>query len=431
MARGEERAESGEVQQAHLDSLANVADEVRIARQPIYGRDLEVCGYELLYRQGDADTATHLDGDAATASVISNTLTSFGLKGLTGGKPAYINLTRRFLLQGHIPFRKDQVVLELLEGLEPDEELIAGLRRLSRQGYRIALDDYMLGTDERHRLFPYCDLIKVDVLNMPYRQVVQHAKQLLRPGGPELLAEKIETQEMMDLCRKAGFSYFQGFFLSRPSTRSSQSLPTERLPLLRLVAALHRVELDVAEVEHIISHDLSLTYRLLRYLSSPVFAAQNISSARAAILYLGRRELAHWAILLAMASERGQPAERIRSLLIRAYVCEQLTRHRYGGSNPRTAFTIGLFSELDAVFNMPIEQVCEHLPLDKESEEALIHRTGPYGPVLAAAIAQEQADWDHLARLEIPAKRVNRYYLEAVRWTDERYDYLVDSARTP
>ncbi|MFP4146822.1 MAG: EAL and HDOD domain-containing protein [Halorhodospira sp.] len=411
-------------------STVTHAGEVRIARQPIYDRDLNVCGYELLYRQGDATSANHVNDDAATASVMDNALTSFGLEQITGGKPAYINLTRRFFMHDLlIPFQKDQVVLELLEDIEPDDELIAALRRLSKRGFHIALDDYMLNTDERHRLFPYCDMIKVDVLNMSYREVVAHTKQLIRPGAPSLLAEKVETQEMMDLCRKAGFSYFQGFFLSRPTTLSSQSLSSRRLPLLQLVAALHKPELNIKEVETIIARDLSLTYKLLRYLSSPVFAARNINSVRSAILYLGSREIAHWAVLLAMAAEDDQPAERIRSLLIRAYICEQLTRHRYGGSDAEASFTIGLFSGLDAVFDAPIEQICEQLPLNDESEQALIHATGPYGSVLAATIAQEQADWERLARLEIPPRQLNHFYLEAVRWADEHYDYLERSAR--
>ncbi|MCG5531006.1 HDOD domain-containing protein [Halorhodospira halochloris] len=405
-------------------------EEVYLARQPIYNRDLDVCGYELLYRHGQSGTSNVANGDSATASVIENYIMSFGLESITGGKTAYINLTRNFFVQDFIPFQKHQVVLELLEDIEPDEELITSLQYLCERGYSIALDDYILDTDERHRLYPYVNIIKVDVLNMSYQEVARHARKLIRPDGPKLLAEKVENKQMMDLCRKAGFSYFQGFFLSRPSTFSTQSMTTQRVPLLRLIAALHDPEIDLRKLESIISQDLSLTYKLLRYISSPLFGIRGgVESIRSAILYLGRQELARWAMILALVSEDNQPAERVRSLLIRARVCEQLTKHRYGGSDRGTAFTVGLFSGLDAVFDCPMESICEQLPLSDETRQALINHSGPYGRVLEAALAQEHGDWDRLEQLDIPVDQLNGFYLEAVQWADEQYQQLASSIK--
>ncbi|MBK5935563.1 EAL and HDOD domain-containing protein [Halorhodospira halophila] len=403
--------------------------EIRIARQPIYDRNLEVCGYELLYRQGEATTAEFVDGDAATASVMGHALLSMNFQQLTAGKPAYINLTRRFFVEDLVPFGRDQVVLELLEDTEPDEELQHALRRIARQGYAIALDDYVLGTDQRHKLFPYINLIKVDVLNLSFQEVVQHAKRLRRPGGPALLAEKVEDQRMLDLCHKAGFAYFQGFFLSRPATLTGRTLDAGRLHIMQLLSGLYRPEVDLREIEHLITHDLALSYKLLRYLQSPVFAARGIDSVRSAVLYLGRRELAHWALLLALASNQNQPAEQLRSLLIRARVCTQLTRNRYGGSDPDAAFTVGLFSGLDAVFDLPIERVCEQLPMSPEVSAALTRREGPYGRVLSAAIAQEQGAWDQLAGLEIPGQQINHFYIDAVKWADAHYAQLAQTTK--
>ncbi|MCC3750857.1 MAG: EAL domain-containing protein [Halorhodospira halophila] len=407
---------------------AEVPGQIRVARQPIYNRDLEVCGYELLYRQGDAEHAAFDDGDAASASVIEHALHSLSLAQLTGNHPAYINLTRRFFVEDLIPFHPDEVVLELLEHIEPDKDLLLALRRLASRGYRLALDDYILGQDERHWLIPYVSVIKVDVLNMSYQEVARHARWLKRHGGPELLAEKVETHQMLELCRKAGFSYFQGFFLSRPATLRGQSLSTDRVAILELLAELYNSEFDIARAERLINHDLSLSYKLLRYLRSPVFAARDIDSIRTAVLYLGQRELSHWALLLALASVEGQPAEQIRSLLIRAHVCRELTRHHYGGSNSDVAFTIGLFSGLDAVLDLAMDEICDQLPLEAEIREALIHRAGPYGCILAAAIAQEQADWSRLDEFSMPARQLNRFYLESVRRADEHYAALAQSA---
>lgn len=398
-----------------------------IARQPIFDSQLRVHGYELLYRKSDVNAADFIDGDAATSSVILNTFTEIGLESLTYGRPAYINLTRSFFVNRQLSLPKKKVVLELLEDIEPDKELIDNLRRLSSQGYTIALDDFVLDTDDRERLLPYADIVKVDVFNLSPQQIVHHARKLRRHRVKTLLAEKIETEEIMKLCRSSGYDYFQGFFLSRPSTMSRRSVQSNRLPLLQLIASLQQPEMNIQEIEQIISQDLALSYKLLRYLASPIFPARNIDSIRSAILYLGRRDLANWATLLALSSSQDQPPERIASLLVRGYICQKLTRST-GHGNPGTAFTIGLFSGLDAVLDAPLDVICNELPLTDETQQALLDHSGPYGPIIAATLAQEQGQWEQVSQLGFSPELLADIYIDAVRCADEQWAWLSRTA---
>lgn len=394
-----------------------------VARQPIFDARMRVCAYELLYRRADTDTAEVIDGDTATSSVLLNSFIEIGIETLTKGLPAYINLTRNFFLDLCPQLPKEKVVLELLENIEPDAELIAAIRQLSSQGYTIALDDFVLGRDGHERLLPYVDIVKVDVYNMAPRQIVNHARELRRHKINALLAEKIETEQIMNLCRSCGFDYFQGFFLSRPSTLNRRSVQSSKLPLLRLISSLNHPEMDVQELEQIITQDPSLSYKLLRYLASPLFPARNIDSVRSAILYLGKRNIANWATLLTLSSYQDQPAERIVSLLIRGHICEKLAHNTCTGP-PETAFTIGLFSGMDAVLDAPLEVICNELSLSDEVRQALLQRTGPYGAVLAATIAQEQGNWDKLTQLGFSRTLLAEIYVDAVRRADEQWAWL-------
>jgi len=118
--------------------------DIFIGRQPIYDRKLGVYGYELLFRAEDMNKAVISDGDKATSDVIINTFLEIGLDNIVGNQLAFINLTRLFFVNEHsISLPKDRVVLELLEDIEADEELVAGVKRLSDQGYTIALDDFI------------------------------------------------------------------------------------------------------------------------------------------------------------------------------------------------------------------------------------------------------------------------------------------------
>ena len=44
-------------------------ERVLVSRQPIYGADMAVFGYELLFRDSEIDCASFSDGDQATAEV--------------------------------------------------------------------------------------------------------------------------------------------------------------------------------------------------------------------------------------------------------------------------------------------------------------------------------------------------------------------------
>ena len=119
-----------------------------IGRQQIYDRNLDVFAYELLYRSRDGTSADVQDGNRATSQVILSALSDFGLDGLVGKKPAFINFTRWFLINHtKIELPADRVVIELLEDITLDDEILLGAQLLSARGFKLALDDFIF--DER------------------------------------------------------------------------------------------------------------------------------------------------------------------------------------------------------------------------------------------------------------------------------------------
>jgi EAL and modified HD-GYP domain-containing signal transduction protein len=117
-------------------------EEIFVGRQPIYDRKLDCYAYELLYRAGDTASAGVRDGTQATSQVVYNAFLELGLDKLVGERPAFLNLTRDFLLWDFTPLISPRRgVLEILENIRVDAELLGALRRLRAKGYRIALDD--------------------------------------------------------------------------------------------------------------------------------------------------------------------------------------------------------------------------------------------------------------------------------------------------
>ena len=390
--------------------------DIFIGRQPIYDRSLDVYAYELLYRGSEQNRAVVIDGDQATSRVILNAFMEIGLNQIVGQRPAFINLTRGFLVDRDMMLPADKVVLEVLEDVVVDEPLIRGVRRLCEQGYRIALDDFTL----REELLPLVDLahvIKIDVMALDRAAVREHVSRLRR-YKTALLAEKVETREDFEFCRRLGFDYFQGYFFCRPSVIKGQGVPANRIALLHLLSELYKPDVDMRRLEELISHDVSLSYRLLRYMNSAFFSLPNkIESIHRAVVFLGLQVIKIWVTVIALSGIGDKPHELMTTLLVRAKMCELLaSAMRRDG--PEIFFTVGLFSGLDALLDAPMNRILDSLPLSDEIERALLHQEGPLGEVLRYALAYERGDWDAATCRDLDQSSIRDAYLGALAWAD-------------
>ncbi|MBI5041049.1 MAG: HDOD domain-containing protein [Gammaproteobacteria bacterium] len=300
--------------------------DIYIGRQPIFDRDLNVFAYELLFRSGTQNHAGEFDGDQATSQVIVNAFIEIGLDQIVGTHRAFINLTRSFVTSSTpLPFPKDRVVLEVLEDIRPDAEVIASVRSLAEQGYTVALDDFVFN-DDLKPLVELAQIVKIDLMALSREQLDEHVR-LLRGYNVKLLAEKIETQEEFEHCKELGFEYFQGYFLSKPNIVQSQQLPPNRLAVLQLLSKLQDPESDAGEVEKLVSQDVALSYKLLRYINSAFFALpKKIDSIRQAVVYLGTSAIKTWITLLVVAGLGNKPTELVIQAMQRAKMCELLAQ---------------------------------------------------------------------------------------------------------
>lgn len=395
-------------------------ENVFVARQPIFRRDLSLYGYELLFRAGaSAVSADVRNGDSATSEVIMNTFTVFGLQDLVGDATAFINLTRRFLVEsGPLPLPLEQTVIEILEDVEVDEALIEAIGRLRDEGYTIALDDFRYSSD-REPLLRQADIVKleVDTLLAPEAPALL---EFLRRFDVRILAEKIEDYEQLRQCRELDCDYYQGYFLSRPAIASSTAITTERLAITELLARIHAPETDLLDLEKIISHDLSLSYKLLRYINSAYYRrAFEIHSLRQAVMMLGFRELRRWASIVALSSITDKSEELVNMLLVRAKMCE-LIAEQVAPDQIDSSFIAGLFSGLDALLDRPLEEIIERLPLAGDIKLALLEYRGPVGEVLASVLAYEDADPSGLHLPAFTADQVRQHYLNALQWQQQQ-----------
>ncbi len=392
--------------------------DVFIGRQPIYDRDLNVFGYELLYRGGSANTAGIIDNERATSQVMVNAFLEFGLDRLVGSSRAFINVTPSLLLSDDpLPFSKEQLGLELPEDIVLDERLMAAMGTLADKGYTIVLDNFRY----HEKLVPLVQLaqfVKIDI-QVADDSVIREYVQQLRRHKVALQATKVETHEELASCMSMGFDYFQGYFLAKPKVIKQHSVPPSRLAVLRLLGALQDPNVDVHDIEQLITQDLSLSYKLLRYINSAAFAlSKKVDSIRRAVTLLGLKPIKKWVRLVAMSGVSNQPEELLLTALNRAKMCELLGQAA-GHQDTDAYFTVGLFSALDALMDMPMRTVLEQLPLADELTNALLQYQGELGEALQCVLAHERGRWEEVIFADLATQTINEAFVQAIEWSRE------------
>jgi c-di-GMP-related signal transduction protein len=392
-----------------------------VARQPIFTKDEQVFGYELLFRDGLENYFRNSDLENASRNTLDSSML-IGLDVLCGNGRAFVNCTREVLLKDYITLLPSgQAVAEILETVPPDDLVIAACQRLKLGGYLIALDDYT-ANDPREPLTELADIIKVDLKRTDADERVE----LVKRHGPwkcRMLAEKVETRQEFLEAKAAGFVYFQGYFFRRPEIVTTQDIPGNRINYVRMLQAVSRPELDAREIENLIKVEASLCYRLLRYMNSASFGfASEIHSIRHALSLLGEREIRRWVRLVAtLAAGQQKSNELVFLALVRARFCELLSpKIRHGDSD---LFLMGLLSLIDTILEIPMSLLLERVPLDHETKAVLLGGASRLRPLYQLMLAHESGEWQNSAalsrELNLTESESAEAYWQAMKWARE------------
>lgn len=394
-------------------------DDIYIARQPVYDRELKVIGYELLYRNSQLNRASFDDDDIASSDTIVNSFIHIGIDNLVGTSLAFVNLPTEFIIDNDlVPMFHEQSVLEILEHVKPDENVLAGLVKLKSRGYKIALDDFRY-SEKMEPFLALADYIKIDVLDYSADEIKSLIVKL-RQYNAELIAEKVETQELFHTCKALDFDYYQGYFFCHPQMVTQKNMPASKLVVLNLLAKLQNPDTEIDEIEMVMTNDVALSYKLLRYINSAAFSLRReIESIKDAIVLLGLDTVKNWASLILMSRVADdKPRQLVITALVRAKMAEQLASKEIPGFE-KQAFICGLFSVLDALMDKPMIDLLDTVILSTQIKMALLDFEGELGQLLKSTIDYEQANFEALQERGVETEVYYESYLSAIKWADE------------
>ncbi|MFA6052112.1 MAG: HDOD domain-containing protein [Methylobacter sp.] len=388
-----------------------------IGRQQIFDQKLNIFGYEILFRGDDFDLNRKDEATQATNQVITDTILEIGLNTIVGPHKAFINFTTQNILEKTpLNLPKDRIVIEVLENVEISPRIIDNLKELSKLGYTIALDDFVFSAEWRP-LVEFADIIKLDILEMgesKTRALIKYLKQY----NVKLLAEKVETYAEYQYLLELGCDYFQGFFFNKPNIVPGKRLSVNQTVAIQLLNTVNNPDVEFEDLTKIISLDVGLSYKLLRYINSAFFALPNkVSSINHAISYLGLKEIKRWINILTLASLTNKPEAIMQNALIRGKMCEQLAS--LSGNKSDNFFLIGILSNLDSLLDMPLDEALNQLPLADDIVSAILHKSGLGGEALLCVISYEHWDISSISFKDIDQAIIGDTYIQTINWAKD------------
>lgn len=408
-----------------MENIEVKKQDIFIARQPIFDTNQKIFGYELLFRSGLENFFDQkLDIDFASINTLLNSFFIFGIEELTKGKKVFLNFSKKVLLSElAMALPKEHLVIELLETIRPEPEVLDVCRKYKENGYTLALDDFEY-VPEYDALMELAEIIKIDFLLTKGVDRKTVAQKRFNPNV-KYLAEKIESIEEFREALSYGYSYFQGFFFCKPVILAGKDVPSYKLNLLAVLQELNQPYMNVNKIESVIMRDVSLSYKLLRFINSAAFGIpREIRSIRHALNLLGLMELKKWMSLIVLAQiGSDQPEELLINSIIRARFCELMAEQTSLRERSNDLFLTGLFSFIDSFLNRPMEEILADLPISSDIKDALLGKPNGLRRILELIIMYEKGDWEAVANLVsvlgLDSGKILPCYLTSVKWAND------------
>jgi EAL and modified HD-GYP domain-containing signal transduction protein len=396
-----------------------VFESVMLARQPIFKKDKSLYGFELLYRNDAVNQATISNAFSATSELLENLCSNALQENLNLNLPLFINIDEEFITSSSFfPGPSVNLILEILETVQPTPKVLEGIKTLRAKGFHFALDDYTF-CPSREAFLPLMSIIKVDLLELPLDEI---ALKMQRFKGTRkiLLAEKVEDRDTYERCLAMGFNLFQGYFLERPTIIKGNKVLANKQVLIKLIAQLCREDISIDEVSEIISCDPRFIFKILKIVNCPLYPfIREVENIRQAVIMLGLESIKKWALVMVIMSDSNAPKELFRVLLTRAKTCELFAQSYYNVQSS-DYFTLGLFSGMDAVLETKLEDVLNEINLAAPLKQELLHGSENYHRVLADVRAYQLNQQGEVQGFNHEKfQSMSSSFTKGMKWTDE------------
>ena len=272
-----------------------------------------------------------------------------------------------------------------------DQSVGEMISRLAGKGFRIAVDNLSRDLTLFHRDSRVISLCSLEATATTGLKAL--AGTGVHRDRPHLLVRELETADQYDFFQRLGFDYYEGSFFIRPRLVHGTEVPADRLAALQLLGHLQNPDVEIGEIEELVSSHITLSYKLLRLINSAFFGMpKHVESIKRAVVFFGMQRIKNWVSVILVNAFEFRPRELMTTALVRARTCELIAQD-LGRKSTEAYYVAGLFSLLDAIMDAPMAYILERLNLNQSINQALLQGTGPIGEVLQCVLAIERGDF--------------------------------------
>lgn len=395
-----------------------------IVHEVLINPDMLVLGYKLTWHQDDESIPDDANLEAMLLTAAES-LVSSDKNWLLGEKQLFLEVTPSLLSADSLKlFPPEKIVLSMDASYLQDANALDTLIKFRKQGFGILIGNVNPAALVDDELMSHVTHLEIDCSHHNPRAATQVYETSKLFPQIRILGKNINTWDEYSVSRPYGLHASAGnFYLEfNPLNEKKRLNPTQSIILQGL--DLLNKNADVGLIENELKRDPAITYKLLRYINTAGFSARSdISSLRQAVTYLGYSMLNKWlCVTLAVSSTVPNASVLFEAAMIRGSFVELLGRKRMAKNETDQLFITGIFSLLDRLLGMPMEELLVEIRLSEAIQGALLTRSGVFGRYLSLAEACEHKHGSASSiadSLRINADTVNAAHLRAMIWAQQ------------
>lgn len=387
--------------------------KILLVRQALFNSNLDVVGYELLFR--------HESASQMSPELFFDVLSEKEIKSLIEKKQVLVRFTPELIKQ-RIPavIPRPQLTIGIDKTVIEDEVLKEKILIHRNEGYKIAVCNVNAVTDD---VLQVADIVSFDATAVNEESLASIIE-ICQKEERQTLVTGVDEYQIYEKMKSMGVTRFEGEFFSRPNVVEGKRLSSNKMVLTRLLCELQDPNTSPGKLEEILGHDMTLSYKLLKIINSASFGSlRKIESLKEAVIRLGFDTVRNWASLISLSSIDDKPHELMFESMQKAKMC-QLIAELLEADCTSVYFTVGLFSNLDAMLDQELQVLLEDVPLTQEIKNALLYHEGDLGKVLYHVNSYIHANWDRVDCNRLTADQYRECYMASLEWSKDTCDRL-------
>lgn len=399
---------------------------------PFFDKEMKVSAYALASQKENSLLNPPIFGTSSPNGLAEieglEILHNIGLDTLSPGTDVLIPVTHIAVfsdLESKCDEFRGRVVLVFDGEVENNDAYRNRFKKLKSEGYKLAMSKLPVERYEAYKeLLQMMDYVILDQKEVDLSKV----KFYFRRQYPQIkmCVGNIDGQEIFDSLKDdENFYRFEGKFYRIPITKGETEVSPLKMNYLELMNIVNDADFELTEAADVIGRDTALVVELLKMVNHIAINSQ-VTSIRHAAAILGQRELKKWintVITKELCADR--PNEVSRTSMLRAKFMECLAPVFGLGTKSAEVFLMGLFSILDIILDMSMEDALKKVTVSREIEDALVRRTGELADIYSFVVSYEAADWQEISRqlivLGVDTDMIYQAYTETVCWYKEMF----------